>query len=429
MDGDGVVRATEAQTSPSKARAGQVTGGRVFGYDNHTVNTATGERAHVVRRINDAEAVVVRQIFEMSAEGFGLRRIAIALNDKGAVSPRSQRSRPTGWAPSSVREVLHRELYRGEIVWNKTHKRDQWGRHKQAARPEAEWIHTSAPELEIVSAALWRRAHAHLDTARRAYDRSTVSTPGGRPISGVVSKYLLTGLTKCAECGGSMLVRSGTHGLRRAYRYACSSYHLRGRSVCANHLEISMADADAAVIDAGRDVLSRDIVDEAVRLAVAALTTPAEGQRADRNIRVELEAVEAELRRLVGAIAGGASDLGTITAAIREREARAGRLRAELKAATAKPKSWSAADRRRYQAELRGRLNDWRRLMAGNVAEARQVLRLLLTDKVVCRPLREKRTPRYALDGAFSLGGLFQWEEGCPKAMASPPGFEPGFWP
>src|SRR5689334_17919347 len=80
-----------------KARAGHVTGGRVFGYDNVSVNS------HVERRINETEAAIVRQIFALCASGHGLKRIAIGLNDAGAVSPRSQQGRPRGWAPSTIR--------------------------------------------------------------------------------------------------------------------------------------------------------------------------------------------------------------------------------------------------------------------------------------------------------------------------------------
>src|SRR3982750_2779008 len=43
-----------------KARAGDVTGGRVFGYDNLEVLGANGERSHVERRINEDKAAVIR---------------------------------------------------------------------------------------------------------------------------------------------------------------------------------------------------------------------------------------------------------------------------------------------------------------------------------------------------------------------------------
>ena len=71
-----------------KAKAGYVTGGRVFGYDNQRVN------GHVERVINDAEAAVVKRMFQMAGEGAGFRRIAKTLNDERTPCPRAQQGRP-----------------------------------------------------------------------------------------------------------------------------------------------------------------------------------------------------------------------------------------------------------------------------------------------------------------------------------------------
>ena len=67
-----------------KARAGHVTGGRTFGYDNVDVTDGTGRRLRVERRINDTEAAVVRQIFERRSRGEGIITIAKRLNAAGA---------------------------------------------------------------------------------------------------------------------------------------------------------------------------------------------------------------------------------------------------------------------------------------------------------------------------------------------------------
>src|SRR5262249_39987852 len=59
-----------------KARARQVAGGIVYGYDNVEVLApgADGQprRQHVVRQINDAQAQVLRRIFTMTARGDGI---------------------------------------------------------------------------------------------------------------------------------------------------------------------------------------------------------------------------------------------------------------------------------------------------------------------------------------------------------------------
>jgi DNA invertase Pin-like site-specific DNA recombinase len=107
-----------------KAQACHVTGGRVFRYDNIEVPAdAPGpdgrtKRSHVVRRINATEAAVITKIFALCGAGKGFTSIAKTLNADGAPSPRPNPGRPKGWATSSVREILHRSLYRGEVVWN-----------------------------------------------------------------------------------------------------------------------------------------------------------------------------------------------------------------------------------------------------------------------------------------------------------------------
>jgi hypothetical protein len=57
--------------------------------------------------IDEEQAAVVRRIFEMTRDGLGLRRIASRLNDEGVPAPRSR------WEATGIREILHREMYRG----------------------------------------------------------------------------------------------------------------------------------------------------------------------------------------------------------------------------------------------------------------------------------------------------------------------------
>jgi DNA invertase Pin-like site-specific DNA recombinase len=163
-----------------KAKAGHVTGGSCFGYRNIEILDANNQRSHVERRIEAAEADVIRRIFYVSAEGYGLRAIAKLLNEQGAPSPRAQQGRSQSWAPTSVREVLHRPLYRGEIVWAQTAKRDKWGQTRQSARPEAEWIRVPAPALRIVTDAEWKAAHSRMTAARAVYADATKGRPFGR---------------------------------------------------------------------------------------------------------------------------------------------------------------------------------------------------------------------------------------------------------
>jgi len=113
------VKTTEAMKR--KAERGHVIGGRRFGYTNVTVDT------HRELAIHPDERAVVVRIFELCATGAGYTRLANQLNAERAPSPRPQQGRPAGWAPSSVRVILHNELYRGVLVTFKTKKRDASG--------------------------------------------------------------------------------------------------------------------------------------------------------------------------------------------------------------------------------------------------------------------------------------------------------------
>jgi site-specific DNA recombinase len=97
-----------------RARAGRLTGGRILAYE--PVRTADG---HATRAIVEAEAdVVVRRIFALARDGYGVKRIAATLNGDAAPAPRKA-GRVAGWAPSTVRGVLPHELHRGTLIWSR----------------------------------------------------------------------------------------------------------------------------------------------------------------------------------------------------------------------------------------------------------------------------------------------------------------------
>ena len=230
-----------------KAKSGHVTGGIVFGYVNSAVVDGV-RRSHVDRIVEPREAAVVRQIFTRAAEGWRVKRIALDLNDEGAPAPMPRRAgRPRGWAPSSVREILHRDLYRGIVVWNRTARIVRQGARAQRQRPAGDVVSVTRPELAIVDEALWKAAQERMQASAEIYRQRTGGRAFGRPANGVDSPYILTGLGTCARCGGSMAVLKRAHGPRGNRRqvpfYGCMTRHLRGDAICGNGLEVRLADA------------------------------------------------------------------------------------------------------------------------------------------------------------------------------------------
>jgi hypothetical protein len=79
---------------------------------------------------------------------------------------------------------------------------------------------------------------------------ANIAHPHGRPAFDGEAKYLITASSRCNVCDGSIYVKSRSHAQQRAYFYGCTSFHLLGRSVCTNDVEVSMAVVDEQLWDA-----------------------------------------------------------------------------------------------------------------------------------------------------------------------------------
>jgi site-specific DNA recombinase len=406
-----------ADAMARKARAGHCCGGCVFGYDNLEIVDASGKRSHVERRINDVEATIVRRIFELCANGTGYTRIAKQLNAEGAPAPRPKRGRVSGWAPTSVKEILDRRLYLGEIIWNRTKKTDAWGQKRQRSRPETDWICRPAPELRIVSDEQWRIAHQRL-TGIRAH---LVAASGGRIGArrrDVDSHYLLPGFARCAVCGGGLGVMSGSHQSARGHVYGCLAYLKRGTSVCGNGLRLPIGRVDDAVLQTlGGDVL-RPAVVMAVIDGVLAELSPHTLARDLDDQRAKVQEVEREISYLTKAIAAG-GPLESLLTELKARERRRHELAAAIMAGEAV--DLRRFDRKAIEGKVCGYVDRWRALLTDHVEDGRQLLREVLEGPIRFTP--DGRA--YRFEGEAAIGRLLAGVVGLPTNVVAVRGFEP----
>ncbi len=398
-----------------KARAGHVTGGRVFGYRNVEVQgdadvTGRRPRLHVTREVLEPEADVVRDIFARYARGEGLIAIAKALNAERALSPRPQQGRPSGWAPSSVRCILLRRLYAGELVWNRSRKRTAHGTIHQQPRPESDWIIVAAPSLRIVSEDVWAVVQARFEQNKSA--GSGIAFRRGAS----TAKYLLTGLARCV-CGSSIEASSHKSGDRRQFVYGCAANRRRGPEVCPNDIRISMQTVDDAVLGLVESyMLQPSIIGEAVERAVGMIAGDGSEQRR-RSLDDEASAITAQLSRLVSALAAG-GESAVVLSAIRERETNLAALQQQLAALSAAPLVFNRAKLRR---ELTTRAADWRKLLRDTPQSGHAALRALIPERLTFSPQVEGDRRFYAISGVGTVGPLIS---GAIQGLASPPGIE-----
>lgn len=116
-----------------------------------------GEPVPGLRKINEAEAEIVRGIFSRYQSGEPLLRICEWLNGNGIPSPKGSRWQKSALVGTFSRQtgILRNTLYKGVVTFDKMayRKHPDTGKRLSVVRPEHQWIKVPAPELSIVSEA------------------------------------------------------------------------------------------------------------------------------------------------------------------------------------------------------------------------------------------------------------------------------------
>ncbi|MCY3921459.1 MAG: recombinase family protein [Chloroflexi bacterium] len=173
-----------------------------YGYKR--VKVQDGAKARPTLEIDPASAPFVKEIFEMSRRGLGLKEIARDLNERG-ITIQGRR-----WYKRRLHYLLTNEAYTGTSVWGRTAKD---GQPPDPVRVEHAWPAIVSREL--------------FDAVERGLKERS---PGVRHPRQVGSKFLLSGLLRCGRCGKAF-VGQGAKGGQFAY-YICNTLHREGSGAC-----------------------------------------------------------------------------------------------------------------------------------------------------------------------------------------------------
>lgn len=257
--------------------AGRAAGGKSYGY---RVVPALQGQPQGDRAIVPEEAAIVNRIFREFVAGASPKAIAKRLNAEGIPGPRAG-----AWSPSTINGhagvgtgILNNVLYDGRLEWNKQRYVKDPDTGKRVARRNAveDLEKTSVPHLRIVDPETWQAAKARQATTRHTIQPGIVRAR--RP------KYLFSGLTKCAVCGGGFIL-SSRNDLR------CFNHTDRG--TCTNARTLKRQDLEARVLRAMRE---RFFEQGAFDAFCAGFTE--ELNRLRREHRVHLEAAPREIAAL-----------------------------------------------------------------------------------------------------------------------------------
>lgn len=312
-----------------RVEKGKAGGGLCYGYDVVRRLDGEGEPIRGERRINKAEALVVRRIFREFASGKSPRAIVSDLNRDAIPGPFGR-----SWSDTTVRGntsrgtgILNNELYAGVLVWNRQRFIKNPATGKRVARPnsEAEWIRAEVPALRIVDETLWRAVRERQAELAQRFEATTLGVRAARaqkmnelrrPV------FLLSGLLECGCCGGK-------YGIVVNDRYGCLNRYRKG--TCDNGHTIRRAEIERRAL-AG--IVDKLVSAEAVREAVAAYVEQTNLQNRERRAQAELD--RRALEKLDRSIAGimAAIEDGLYQPVMKARMADLERQRAEIMSRT-----------------------------------------------------------------------------------------------
>jgi site-specific DNA recombinase len=269
-----------------RVEKGKSGGGNAYGYDVVKKFDANGEPVRGDRTINELQADVIRRIFRDYAAGKSANRIAVELNKDGIRAPGGG-----DWGNSTINGnvkrsngILNNEMYVGKIVWNRQHfiKDPDSGRRQARANPESDWIVQEVPDLRILDNDLWQAAKARQSAIKQ--NRIDNDAGGNALHERRRPKYLFSGLTKCACCGGG-------YSMISIDLVGCAT--ARNKGTCDNRRNIRRDQIEARVLNALRHhlmdpALFKEFCDEFTR----------EMNRLRIEGRTSIDASQAEMKRI-----------------------------------------------------------------------------------------------------------------------------------
>lgn len=362
-----------------RVEMGKSGGGNAYGYDVVKKFSSEGDPIRGDRTINEYEAGVIRRILTDYVSGKSPKRIATELNKDGIRAPSGG-----DWGFSTINGnakrgtgILNNEIYIGRLIWNRQRflKDPDTGRRQARMNPEDEWIIHEVPELRIVDDDLW--ASVKERQSQLKHKRGGEPTSENHFRDRRRPKYLFSGLTKCACCGGGYTMIS-------ADLVGCAT--VRNKGTCDNRKNIRRDHLEARVLGALRHHLMEpalfiEFCDEFTR---EMNLLRMEGRAAIDAAASEVKRIDRELDRLVDVILkGGAAD--RINKTMVELETRKKELEAVLANADEPPPLLHPEMAGFYRMQVEKLHSSLQDEIEGKRLEATEVLRSLV-DEIILTP-------------------------------------------
>lgn len=183
--------------------------------------------------VDEIAADIVREVYKMFLDGYGLSAIAKIMNKREVKSPEFFSHRKIGsqrtemckkylWAQTTVKRLLTNEIYTGTLVNHKTVTSKIY-KTKRVVPEDERYRHEDFVPT-IISRQDFDRVQAVIESRKS----NAVRTKGG-----LVHRY--SGMIKCADCGAILIAKRRKWNGEEYVEYTCNSHHRYGKQYCSPH--------------------------------------------------------------------------------------------------------------------------------------------------------------------------------------------------
>jgi site-specific DNA recombinase len=245
------------------------------------------ENKNVTIKIQEAE--VVREIYHKYLIGYSIRRIIRELKENEIKSPLGS----SKWSSSTIKGILENEKYIGDVILQKTYKRDFLTQRRVRNTGQAPQKYVENNHPAIVDKLTWNAVQAEIE--RRNSLRSTEATGKGR----YDMRYAFSGVIECGECNSNFRRHNYTNGNKIERTWACKE-HLKGNKYCTQEILKEEVLEEMFVNTLNRLLLNRDKVLKKVEASVkeAMLEVGTDNKQQIEKVDLMIEKLQADMLEL-----------------------------------------------------------------------------------------------------------------------------------
>lgn len=245
------------------------------------------EDKNVTIKIQEAE--IVREIYHKYLIGYSIRRIIRELKENEIKSPLGS----SKWSSSTIKGILENEKYIGDVILQKTYKRDFLTQRRVRNTGQAPQKYVENNHPAIVDKLTWNAVQAEIE--RRNSLRSTEATGKGR----YDMRYAFSGVIECGECNSNFRRHNYTNGNKIERTWACKE-HLKGNKYCTQEILKEELLEELFVNTLNRLLLNRDKVLKKVEASVkeAMLEVGTDNKQQIEKVDLMIEKLQADMLEL-----------------------------------------------------------------------------------------------------------------------------------